>query len=189
MAIKLKLENGDSILVEDSDTAMNSCKVANSCKVLQSVFGGTAIVKYDSTYVDDYDFDDMLFEISKDIDLAETYQDGENYVRIVSAEWVDPSAAWTLSNDFKCYVLDYLNQEGDPAVAFNIAEGNDRCWKMWEAIENKFQFSDFEEVVNDLIKEDGLEFVFGNGFSLYGLFCYAFREVVRDYLEELGLEY
>ena len=132
MAIKLKLENGDSILIDDSDTEMDAQGA------VELVFAGTSLVKYDPTSIDDYDLDNMLFGIDKDIDIALTYGDGKGYyVRIVSAEWVDPSLFNDEYNDFKFYVLNYLNQQG-VAVAFDIAAGNDQCWKMWEAIENKF---------------------------------------------------
>ena len=107
----------------------------------------------------------------------ETCQIDDDADQIVSAHWVDADPP----TSFHGYVLDYMNNT-DIAQIISVAEGNSDSHKVMEAIANYFH--GFQEAVDDLIKTDGLEFVFGNGFCLTTLFDFVVREIIRDYLRK-----
>ena len=109
--------------------------------------------------------------------FIETVQSDDDSERIVSAKWVDENP----ETDFHTYVLAYMNNT-DINQIVNVAEGTPDTHKYMEAISNHLH--GFEEAVDDLIKTDGLEFVFGNGFCLTTLFDLVVREIVRDYLRK-----
>ena len=107
----------------------------------------------------------------------ETCQTDDDAEQIVSAQWIDADPP----TSFHGFVLDYMNKS-DIAQVFNVAEGNPDSHKVMEAIANYFH--GFQEAVDGLIKADGLEFVFGNGFCLTTLFDLVVREIIRDYLRK-----
>lgn len=104
-------------------------------------------------------------------------KDNEDAQRITEVRWVDADP----QTSFHGYVLEYMNNQGIGAV-FNIAEGGGTAYKIWDAMQS--YSNGFEECVDNLIKSDGLEFVFGNGFCFYTLFELVVREIVRYYLRK-----
>lgn len=104
-------------------------------------------------------------------------KDNEDAQRITGAEWIDTNP----ETSFHGYVLAYMNKESIEIV-FSIAEGNHPTYEMWDALRD--DSDGFEQCVDKLIKSDGLDFLFGNGFSLQTLFELVVREIVRDYLRE-----
>jgi len=132
---------------------------------------------------------DYISELDR-VFKGETWlEDGEPYIlydpdpdkkdlrQIVKAEWVDADP----ETSFHGYVLEMMNRE-TPTALMDIADGNDGTHKIWDALQS--YSNGFEEAVDNLIKYDGIEFVFGNSFSFHTLFSLVVREIVRDYLRE-----
>lgn len=122
-----------------------------------------------------------LFECECYLDGSwiESYVDKENEdaQRIIEVQWVDGAP----ETSFHGYVLDYMNSQGIETV-FSIACGECQDYKIWEAMQDYFH--GYQEAVNILIKSDGLNFLFGNGFCFQTLFELVVREIVRAYLRE-----
>ncbi len=167
--IRLTLTTGEIVTVEwDNGITTN--------EELDSVFSGTACVDRNNG---DPNVHNMLFGVAEDENL-EDYSVHGDYVRVTSAKWVDGDPP----NSFHGYVIDYMNTQGIKTL-FDIADGNDPAYKIMDAISNYTM--GFEEAVEELINDDGLEFVFGNRFSLYNLFSLVVREIVREYLRGIDM--
>lgn len=160
MAIKLTTESGETLTLTDTTFVAFSD--------VESLFEGTA---YIDPEVNEYN---ILFGIRPDEYFLDDDKHG-SYVRILQAEWIDTDPPTSFHN----YVLEMMNAES-PDTVMDIAEGGDGTYRIWEALDS--YSNGFEEAVNREINSEGLEFVFGNGFSFYNLFSFIVREIVREYL-------
>ena len=179
-ALKLTIDSETEVLLEDNNHSVEGQAYLNS------LFEGTAWIKHDTSFKTDYNPEDMFYYIDTILTRGIGLK-ANDYVRVQSAKLVDEAEEKAGGNDFKRYVLRYMNERYE--CIKDMAEGEHTPDDAWRVIKEEFNFSDFEEYVNELIKEDGLEFIFGSGFSLISLFNYAFREAVRAFLYNLKLYY
>lgn len=105
-------------------------------------------------------------------------EDADEYIyRITKVEWVDEEP----ETSFHGYALEYINEQGIES-ALSIARGEAQSYKIWDVMHDYYH--GFQEAVDNLIKSDGLEFVFGNGFCYHTLFELVMREIVRYYIRQ-----
>lgn len=175
MAIKLFIEDGATMTLRDENNAIVAVPD------LESIFGGRAYIdKRESTptKMAAYNPNNMLFGVTPDEDLGEY---PGNYKRIKHAVWIDAAPP----TSFHTWVLGLMNRE-TPNVVMQLAEGEDVViYNMWDVLAT--EYGGFEEAVTREIKNEGLEFVFGDSFDMDRLFRYIVREIVREYLREHNL--
>ena len=155
--IKLTLENGKAHTFDGYIDGLDN--IAD----LEPLFKGEAYLQNDEFYI---------------LWIPDT--DRTDITRIVKAEFIDDN---NLPTGFHPYVIYYMNNQFGHIQS--IAKGYHPPYKEWEVIENSYHT--FPEVVNKLIEENGLEFVFGDGFNYHNLFSLVMRECVRDILRQHDL--